>query len=62
MTTLTTTPPITVEAWRTEVLEHAGYPAEIAHSIALCHDVDLHQAVALIEQGCPVLTALRILL
>jgi hypothetical protein len=62
MTTLTTTPPITVEAWRQEVLEHAGYPAELAKTIAICPDVDLHQAVQLLDQGCPPLTALRILL
>jgi hypothetical protein len=62
MATLTTTPPITVEAWRTEVLEHAGYPAEIAIALAADPHVDLHQAVALLEQGCPVLTAIRILL
>jgi hypothetical protein len=62
MTTLTTTPPITVEAWRTEVLEHAGYPTELAKALALSHDVDLHQAVELIDNGCPPLTALRILL
>jgi hypothetical protein len=62
MATLTTTPPQTVEAWRTEVLEHAGYPAEIAQTLAHCTDVDLHEAVALLDNGCPVLTAMRILL
>jgi hypothetical protein len=62
-TTLTTpTPPISVEAWRTEVLEHAGYPTQVAQAIAACHDIDLHQAAALLEQGCPPLTAIRILL
>jgi hypothetical protein len=62
MATLTTTPPITVEAWRTEVLEQAGYPRKLAETIAVCPDVDLHQAVALLDNGCPVLTAMRILL
>jgi hypothetical protein len=62
MATLTTTPPITVEAWRTEVLEHAGYPTKIAIALAADHTVDLHQAVALLDNGCPVLTAMRILL
>jgi hypothetical protein len=62
MATLTTTPPITVEAWRTEVLEHAGYPTKIALALAADPHVDLHQAVQLLEHGCPVLTALRILL
>jgi hypothetical protein len=62
VTTLTTTPPITVEAWRTEVLQHAGYPTELAQTLAHCTNVDLHQAVHLLEHGCPPLTALRILL
>jgi hypothetical protein len=53
---------LTVEAWRTNVLTHAGYPTEAAHTLALCLDVDLHQAVHLLEQGCPPATALRILL
>jgi hypothetical protein len=62
-TTLTTpTPLISVEAWRTEVLTAAGYPTQIAQAIALCHDIDLHTAVRLLEQGCPPLTAIRILL
>jgi hypothetical protein len=62
-TTLTTpTPLVSVEAWRTEVLQAAGYPTQVAAALALCHDVDLHQAVDLIDNGCPPLTALRILL
>jgi hypothetical protein len=53
---------LTVEAWRTEVLTNAGYPADAAHTIGLCLDVDLHHAVHLLEHGCPPATALRILL
>jgi hypothetical protein len=53
---------LTVEAWRTEVLTQAGYPTQVAKTIALCLDVDLHQAVALLDNGCPPATAIRILL
>jgi hypothetical protein len=53
---------LTVEAWRTRVLVNAGYPAEVAHLLALCPDVDLHQATDLLDNGCPPSTALEILL
>jgi hypothetical protein len=52
----------TVECWRYEVLKHAGFHPKLAHALAADPDVDLHQAVRLLEQGCPTLTALRILL
>ena len=51
-----------IERWRREELERAGYPAESAAEIATRLDVDLHQAVALIERGCPADIAARILL
>lgn len=50
-----------VEAWRLEELLRAGYSLTDATSIAECVDVDLHRAVALLEQGCPPTTAVRIL-
>ncbi len=51
-----------IERWRAEELERAGYGAPAAAAIAARHDVDLHTATDLLEQGCPPETALRILL
>ncbi|MEX2211263.1 MAG: hypothetical protein WD689_05810 [Gaiellaceae bacterium] len=51
-----------VERWRADVLERAGFPHEAAVRIAARHDVDLHRAVQLLEQGCPPEVALKILL
>jgi hypothetical protein len=45
-----------------EELERAGYPVRDAARIAARHDVDLHLAVDLISNGCPVPVALQILL
>ena len=63
METLTHPAPLySVEAWREEVLLAAGYPQKIAYCLAQDPDIDLHHAAALLEHGCPVLTAMRILL
>lgn len=51
-----------VVQWRAEELERAGFREPDALRVALRTDVDLHQAVELITLGCPVATALRILL
>ncbi len=51
-----------VQRWRTERLERAGYPASSAAELASRHDIDLHQAISLVESGCPVDIALRILI
>ncbi len=51
-----------VERWRQEALERAGYDAESAFVLAASHDVDLHEAVGLLERGCTVDLALQILL
>jgi hypothetical protein len=51
-----------VESWRREELERAGYPREAAERLAARHDVDLHVAVDLLRQGCPLEVALNILL
>ena len=51
-----------VYCWRHEELMRAGYPLIAATKIASRDDVDLHEAVALLERGCPVDEALRILL
>ena len=50
-----------VESWRLTVLLDAGYPPELAELIAESK-ADLHQAVDLLERGCPAATAARILL
>lgn len=51
-----------IEQWRHEGLERAGYDPESALVLAASHDVDLHQAVGLLERGCSVELALQILL
>jgi hypothetical protein len=48
--------------WRMEQLSNAGYSWACAMVIAANRDVDLHRAVGLVRQGCPVETAVRILL
>jgi len=50
-----------VEEWRAEELERAGYPPRDAARLAERHAVDLHQAIDLISQGCPVPVAVEIL-
>jgi len=50
-----------VERWRRKVLVDAGYPGETAIELANDPRVDLHQAVQLLERGCPPHTAARIL-
>jgi hypothetical protein len=51
-----------IERWRLDALERAGYPSTDAVELAVRHDVDLHHAVELLQQGCPPELALRILL
>ena len=51
-----------IERWRADELERAGYDPVNAGELATRQDVDLHLAVGLLERGCPVDTALRILL
>jgi len=51
-----------VELWRLDTLERAGYDAESAAVLAASPEVDLHLAVSLLEHGCSVDLALRILL
>ncbi|MDP9308776.1 MAG: hypothetical protein M3P15_10795 [Actinomycetota bacterium] len=48
--------------WRCEELERAGYPVRDAARLAERHDVDLHQAIDLVSQGCPIPVAVEILL
>jgi hypothetical protein len=51
-----------VERWRAEELEKVGYDVISAHELATSPEVDLHLAVELLENGCPVPLALEILL
>jgi hypothetical protein len=51
-----------VRLWRLEELQRAGYERRMARSLAERSYVDLHLATALLRRGCPVDTALRILL
>lgn len=51
-----------VRAWRLEELQRAGYERKMARTLAERADVDLHLATALLRRGCPVDTALRILI
>jgi hypothetical protein len=51
-----------IEQWRHEELERAGYDSESALVLAASHDVDLHDAVRLLQRGCTVDLALQILL
>ena len=51
-----------IERWRHEELARAGYDAESALVLAASHDVDLHDAIQLLERGCSVDLALQILL
>lgn len=47
--------------WRLAVLEEAGFPPDYALGLAQNPDVDLHRAIDLLECGCDVETAMRIL-
>jgi len=51
-----------VEHWRHTELARAGYDPESALVLAASHDVDLHEAVNLLQRGCTVDLALQILL
>jgi hypothetical protein len=49
-------------SWRFDALTRAGYEASDALVLATRVEVDLHVATDLLTRGCPVSTALRILL
>jgi hypothetical protein len=51
-----------IESWRMEALERAGYDRRSAAVLACRKDVDLHQAMSLLKDGCSPELALRILL
>lgn len=48
--------------WRLKRLLDAGFPIEQASEIAIRSDIDLHQALQLVERGCDPELAARILL
>ncbi len=50
-----------VVAWRTTRLRHAGLPAKQAGQIAADWGYDLHAVLELVDRGCPVKVAVRIL-
>ncbi|MGZ4332705.1 MAG: hypothetical protein ACXVRJ_00310 [Gaiellaceae bacterium] len=41
-----------VESWRAQELERAGFPEDVATELAMRNDVDLHQAIRLLQAGC----------
>jgi len=51
-----------IEHWRAEALERAGFDLRSASALAMRHDVDLHDAIELLDRGCPPELALQILL
>jgi hypothetical protein len=51
-----------VVAWRVEQLRRAGCERAAAEILARRSHVDLHEAVTLLERGCPSRLALEILL
>jgi hypothetical protein len=50
-----------VERWRTAELMRVGFAGNDALALAARLDVDLHEAIALVQQGCPPDLAFRIL-
>ncbi|HJU36707.1 MAG TPA: hypothetical protein VJ716_04735 [Gaiellaceae bacterium] len=50
-----------VERWRTAELMRVGFPGDDAVALAGRFDVDLHEAIALVQRGCPPELAIRIL-
>lgn len=51
-----------VLAWRFEALCRTGYDLDAAAVLAANVEIDLHEAVELVERGCPPELATRILL
>jgi hypothetical protein len=50
-----------VERWRAAELLRVGFAGDDAVALAARLDVDLHEAIALVERGCPPELAVRIL-
>ena len=50
-----------VERWRTAELMRVGFAGDDAVALTARTDVDLHQAIELVQRGCPIELAVRIL-
>jgi hypothetical protein len=50
-----------VERWRTAELMRVGFPGDDAVALAARFEVDLHDAIELVQRGCPPGLAVRIL-
>ena len=50
-----------VERWRTAELMRVGFAGDDAVALAARTDVDLHEAIELVQRGCPPELAVRIL-
>jgi hypothetical protein len=50
-----------VERWRAAELLRVGFAGDDAVALAARPEVDLHEAIALIQRGCPHELAVRIL-
>jgi hypothetical protein len=50
-----------VERWRTAELMRVGLAGDDAVALASRLDVDLHEAISLVERGCPPELVVRIL-
>jgi hypothetical protein len=50
-----------IVAWRLECLLRAGCDRRAAQKLAARLDVDLHQALGMLDHGCPPALAVRIL-
>ena len=53
--------PIDVQAWRRCRLLEAGFPASLAYEVAADPGFDLHALLQLVDRGCPVELAVRIM-
>jgi len=47
--------------WRARRLVNAGFPVDLAQSLARTDRVDLHRLLSLVDRGCPPELAARIL-
>jgi hypothetical protein len=50
-----------VERWRTAELMRVGFPGDDAVALAARLEIDLHEAISLVQRGCPPELAIRIL-
>jgi hypothetical protein len=50
-----------VERWRTAELMRVGFPGDDAVALAARFEIDLHEAIELVQRGCPPALAIRIL-